>query len=281
MKNFILAFLLFVPMSAYAGPALKTVTDKITYIYYDSADDITMSQAKKKAIERAKIAMIEKHFGSTISQASTSTVKNVDGKSTTEFYQIGTDDVNGEWIETIGEPHFDEIAYKDGMLQIKVTIRGTIREIKTARTQIDVRILRMGTDDENESDAFRFGDNFYISFRSPIDGYAAVFIYSEDSAVQRLLPTPNMNVGSFPVKGGKREVFFETGQQYTAYCERSSEQNTIYVLFSPNRFNHPNDEAREGFPSSLDMMSFQKWLSSTRRQDREMVLVTKTITIRK
>ena len=276
--------------------AQKLMTASGEYTYYAPLN-ITVDQAKSIAIERAKIKMIADNFGTIVGVSNTTTVSNVNGESSVSFLSIGESEVKGEWIETIGTPQVN-VLYQDNMLVVSVKIKGTIRELKSARIQFEARVLRNGIEDKYEDDEYRDGDYMYLSFATPESGYVAVYLYDQQG-VYRLLPLKNQKDGSQTVEAGNRYVFFANKRsqyspelnrqvesvfsEYTMYCNNDNELNRIYVIFSPNRFSHPLDDisVAEDMPAELSFEAFQSWLSKSRRQDNEMSVKIKDITLRK
>lgn len=276
--------------------AQKLMTASGEYTYYAPLN-ITVDQAKSIAIERAKIKMIADNFGTIVGVSNTTTVSNVNGESSVSFLSIGESEVKGEWIETIGTPQVN-VLYQDNMLVVSVKIKGTIRELKSARIQFEARVLRNGIEDKYEDDEYRDGDYMYLSFATPESGYVAVYLYDQQG-VYRLLPLKNQKDGSQTVEAGNRYVFFANKRsqyspelnrqvesvfsEYTMYCNNDNELNRIYVIFSPNRFSHPLDDisVAEDMPAELSFEAFQSWLSKSRRQDNEMYVKIKDITLRK
>lgn len=276
--------------------AQKMLTTSGEYTYY-APSNITVDQAKAIAIERAKIKIIADKFGTIVGVSNSTRVSNVNGESSVSFLSIGESEVKGEWIETKGTPQFDVI-YQDNMLVVNVKIKGTIRELKSARIPFEAKLLRNGTEDKYEDDVFRDGDYMYLSFATPESGYVAVYLYDQ-YGVYRLLPLKNQKNGSQIVESGNRYVFFANNRsqyspelnrqveslysEYTMYCNSDNELNRIYVIFSPNRFSHPLDDisVADDMPAVLSFEAFQSWLSKSRRQDNEMSVKIKDITLRK
>ena len=293
MKKIILLLTMFFPL---VSSAQKLMTASGEYTYYAPLN-ITVDQAKSIAIERAKIKMIADNFGTIVGVSNTTTVSNVNGESSVSFLSIGESEVKGEWIETIGTPQVN-VLYQDNMLVVSVKIKGTIRELKSARIQFEARVLRNGIEDKYEDDEYRDGDYMYLSFATPESGYVAVYLYDQQG-VYRLLPLKNQKDGSQTVEAGNRYVFFANKRsqyspelnrqvesvfsEYTMYCNNDNELNRIYVIFSPNRFSHPLDDisVAEDMPAELSFEAFQSWLSKSRRQDNEMYVKIKDITLRK
>ena len=175
---------------------------------YHVPDNISLEEGKRTALERAKIQAIADAFGTLVSQNNSSIVKNENGKSSVDFLSIGGSDVKGEWIETIGEPMFD-IFYESNMLTIKVSIDGKAREIKNAAIDFEAKLLRNGTEEKYESNEFRNGDDLYLYFKSPINGYLAVYLLDENTQqVFCLLPYKSSGEPAYKIIHDKPYVFF-------------------------------------------------------------------------
>ena len=86
--------------------AQRTATVSAEYTYY-APDNLTLEQAKQKAVQRAMLEAIAAEFGTLVQQMSTTSVTNADGKSFVGYSSLGSSDVRGEWIRTIGQPEFD------------------------------------------------------------------------------------------------------------------------------------------------------------------------------
>lgn len=276
--------------------AQRVLTTSGEYTYY-APSNITLDKAKAIALQRLQTQLIADSFGTTVAVSSSTTIGNEDGDSNVSYLSIGESEVNGEWLETIGEPTW-EIEYRDDMQIVTVSARGRIREIVSASVSFESRILRNGTEDRFEADSFKDGDDFFITFRSPVGGFTAIYLY-DMNGVFRLLPTKNQSEGSQSVEAGEKYIFFankiyqqsvsddriieSVRSEYVLTCEAGTELNRIYVIFSPNYFSHPVDDLMGGqdIPANLSFDDFQRWLSRCRRQDREMVVKTTDISISK
>lgn len=265
---------------------MKTVEGEYTY---HAPENVTMEQAKRTALDRAKIQALADEFGTIVSQSNATRVENKNGQTDVDFLSIGGSDVKGEWIETIGEPTYN-IRYDDGMLVVSVKVKGKAREIISAGIDFQTHILRNGTEDRFESDQFRSGDELYLSFQSPVNGYLAVYLIDAENQAYCLLPYRNQTEGIYPIKANQRYLFFNIKEaplqersyvdEYVMTCERESEQNQIYVIFSPNQFAKAIDnQSNASLPRELPYKDFQKWLVKCRKHDKEMNLRLILITI--
>lgn len=266
---------------------LKTVEGEYTY---HAPENVTMEQAKRTALDRAMIQALADEFGTIVSQSNATRVENKNGQTDIDFLSIGGSEVKGEWIETLGEPQYN-IRYEGDMLIVSVKVKGKAREIVSAGIDFQAKVLRNGTDDKFESDQFRSGDDMYLSFISPVSGYLAVYLVDADNQAYCLLPYRNQSDGIYPVKANQRYLFFNAKDapqnersyvdEYVMTCSRSSEQNQIYVIFSPNQFVKATDNiSDERFPRELNYDDFQKWLVRCRKHDNNMKLALQLITIR-
>ncbi len=268
--------------------AQKTERVTATYTYY-APEHVSIEEARRVALQRAQLQAIADAFGTIVTQTNATTVKNENGKSDVSLLSLGASEVKGEWLRTDGEPEY-EIAYEDGMLAVTVRVKGVIREIVNAAVDFQARVLCNGTEDRFERDVFRDGDDLYLSFQSPVDGYLTVYLLDAEGTAYCLLPYRGDTGGRVAVKGNRRYVFFsvddvpagERGMvdEYVMTCGNGKELNQIYVIFSPQLFTKAVDYAGEGLqPRELPYEEFQQWLFNCRKQDREMRVEVKNIVI--
>lgn len=267
---------------------VKTVVGE--YIYHAS-EDVSVERAKRTALERAQLEAIAEVFGTDIYQYNSTRMLNKNGHSDIDFQSISSSDVKGEWIETIDEPVYI-ISYDDNMLVVKCRVKGKVREIVSAAIDIKAKVLRNGIEDRFESSEFRSGDDMFLSFQSPVDGFLAVYLLDDNGDAFCLLPYRNQTDGIQKVMANTPYLFFSAKHvplserslvdEYTLTCEHSIENNQLYVIFSPNAFAKANDnDMGELLPREIDSKSFQKWLAKVRRKDKDMNFISKQITITK
>lgn len=261
------------------------------YTYY-APTSVSLDQARQIALDRAKIQLIADEFGTVVSSTNITRIANTNGTSDIQMTTLGESEVKGEWIETIGEPKY-EIGYENDMLYVKVSISGKIREIVSASIDIKAKLLRNGVEDKFESDQFRSGDDMYLSFQSPVDGYLTVYLYDGDDTVFCLLPYQSQSVGQIPVQANQRYVFFSCKEsqnissnlvdEYALTCTKELELNRLYVIFSPNLYSKAVDAQSNtmSLPRMLGFNEFQKWLSTSRTRDTQMTLNVINLTITK
>jgi hypothetical protein len=265
--------------------------------YYAPAN-VTIEQAKQIALDRARMDAIEKKFGMIVSQQNSTVVTNENGKSSVIFISVGGSEGKAEWIGDSQDPKYDDIKHiKDAsgedMMIVSVSVCGEAREITKAGIDFSTKILRNGTEAKYEDDKFKHKDDFYLMFRSPVNGYLAVYL-SDMEKVYCLLPYMNEGSGKRKIKSGKDYVFFSekhaepsetnTVTEYILTCEKQIEQNFVYIIFSPNEFTKANDYRAENetvLPRELSYVDFQKWLSNNRKRDKDMEVRIISVTITK
>lgn len=288
VKKYLCCFICIVFSICCFSQKIKTVDGEYTYVV---PENVNLDKAKYIALERLKIQLIEEEFGATVSQSNSTLVKNNNGKSDVDFVSIGGSKVNGEWIETIGTPRYN-IYYENNMLVVSVKAKGRIREIISTAVDVKSLVLRNGIEDRFESDTFKSGDDLYISFQSPTNGYLVVYLVDTEQRAFCLLPYQNMKEGFFNVEANKRYVLFSTQtaaselkpyvDEYTMTCTHDQEINQLYVIFSTSPFVKAiDDKLEKELPRELSNEDFQKWLAKYRTRDTNMVVKKTTITIRK
>ncbi len=269
--------------------AQKTERVTATYTYY-APEHVSIEEARRVTLQRAQLQAIADAFGTIVTQSNATRVKNENGKSDVSLLSLGASEVRGEWLRTDGEPEYD-IAYEDGMLAVTVRVKGVIREIVNAAVDFQAKVLRNGTEDRFEGEEFRNGDDLYLSFRSPVDGFLTVYLLDAEGTAYCLLPYRNDTGGRVAIEGNRHYVFFSLDDvpaeersivdEYTMTCSRDGELNQIYVIFSPQLFTKAVDYAGEGLqPRELPYEEFQEWLFKCRKQDPEMRVEVKGILIK-
>lgn len=253
---------------------------------YEVSDNTSPIEAKYETIRRAQIEAIGKTFGNIVTDESKSYIREKNGESRTDFFSLGECDIKGEWIETIGDTIWETPIHKDNSTIYCVKLEGKIRELTAARIDYEYKVLINGTDPEKNEirkNAFKDGDNMYLYFKAPIDGYLAVYNvdYDDNMTTQRILPYQEQPGGIYKIKADSLYFFFseehesaETKTYVNKLKMRSRtnhDYNQFYIIFSPNSFVKANDShLEENMPAVLDYGDFQKWLAKNRKHDRRM-----------
>ncbi|MDR2466166.1 MAG: DUF4384 domain-containing protein [Prevotellaceae bacterium] len=262
---------------------------------YCAPENVSLEQARLFVLQQAKLAALAERFGTIISRIASTTMEN-DGKGRSELSVAvyGGSDVKGEWLKDI-KVEYDKPYYENDMLVLRVSVCGTAREIVGARVDFSAKILRNGTDNKYESDSgsFRHGDDIYLSFRSPVDAFLAVYLLDNTSHTAFcLLPYKGDPRGRARVEAGRDYVFFSKEHadpdekpivnEYKMTCSKSPEHNAMYFIVSTCEFTKANDmDLKDTLPRELPSADFHEWLLKNRRNDRNMKVEMRSITIKK
>ncbi len=278
---YILFFLLCLSLPATAK-TIKTVEG--TYTFY-APSTMSMQQAEQEAIRRAQINALASAFGRIIVENTTSIQTEQDEL----FYQEGNSHVKGEWIETIGEPKIERGFYENGFY-VTCTIKGKAREIVSAKTDIDIKVLCNHPDADFEHTEFKNGDRLYVSIKAAENGYITIYLYDKKAdIVSCLLPYPWDNNSVNAIKRDKKYVLFSKSLnelpakavEYVMNCTDDMEVNTLYVLFSRKEFSKPtlNVTGNKRTIGNLSYTQFQRWLTKCQSENETLQIIKKNINI--
>ena len=267
---------------ALVGNAQKAVSVSGEYRYV-VPENVSITEAKSTAIERARNEAMAKEFGTVVSQTNTTTTKVVGDKVETGFISMGGTESKGLWLSDIKEPEVRTF-YENDVLVVTAKVWGKAREIKNSETEMDIKILCNGVESEN----FKNNDKFSIDFKVASKGYVAVFLRDENlDPIYCLLPYENENGEVRAVKSGTKYNFLSTKDPVYPFREetilvtdKTVEFNTILVVFSKNQFSLPMSEEGEYVPE-IPSDKFLKWLNKNRINDETMQVIEKTVEIRK
>lgn len=257
------------------------------YTFY-SSESTTIEEAKRVAIDRAKIQAIADAFGTKISQNATTAIINHKHHSETQFFMIGTSDIKGEWIETIGEPKFS-VKYEASLLAINCKIRGKIREIIQPELELEANLLKNGLTSNYESSDFRDGDELFIRFKSSLNGNIMIFLI-QNNVVYRLLPYNRSPHLEYPISAEKNYTFFSKSScddtnfidEYELYAENQIDAACIMILYTPNSIGAaPITSGMYDEPFSMELEHFNKWLVKKRNKDVYSRVIVLPLTIKK
>ena len=285
MKVFIVLLFLLFPFVLHAQRTQKVCGE---YTFYAEGNQ-SPNEAKRAALEGAKLQAIANEFGTVISQSITQQESVLDGTERNYFSQLSASEVKGEWIEDIGEPEYD-ISFVQNMLVVKCKVCGRARELSNEAADFTVSVLRNGTEVRYADVRFREGDDMFLLFRAPADGYVAVYLVDEAPTAYCLLPYMGNPDGQHAVEHDKEYVFFspdkarkgEQVDEYTLTCSNDIERNQLYVIYSPEPFTKALDKQHdEALPRQLSYEDFNRWLGDRRRRDARMGVKVIHIEIKK
>lgn len=149
MRRAVILLLTLLTTSVFAQK-VKTVEGEYTY---HAPENVTIEQARRIALERAKIQALADEFGTIVQQQNVTRVENSNGESTTDFFSVGGSEVKGEWLGDEDEPEY-KISYDDNMLVVTCRVKGKARELVSAKIDFQARVLRNGTEDKFEDSEF-------------------------------------------------------------------------------------------------------------------------------
>ena len=261
---------------------------------YIMPDNQTPEEARIIALKRAKLEALAKKYGTNIIQIDDIFVTDGNDQSKTSLYSLGESEVKGEWVKTIDEKVEEQIV--DGHYIFKAWVKGEAREVEFSKVDVETHLLRNGKEDWYEAVDNRFfdGDDFYVSFRSPIKGYLAIFWLDHNRNACRIIPEGDEEL--FSIKRNKRYVFMDDeSKKFILITNRRQEINQVYIIFSPNEIVLPmdeqiadksdftryqKDEYRNISPLPfIPFEKFQKWIVRLRKKDPQVQVVTDFIKI--
>lgn len=258
---------------------------------YWASPYMTAMEAKAEAIKNAKIEAIAKKFSKIVTSNSYVGMDIVAGQEHTLFSSLDECEVRGEWLYDLEPPRIVRWEpQEDYSALITVRVKGKAREIVSAPVKFESKILRNGTDDRAESTEFTELDKFYMSFRSPENGYLAIYMLDDEGRAFRLLPYTNSDEPAYRVQHDKRYTFFtreDGGNGIQAHCQQPVEFNHIYTIFSPIEFTKPLDKgvsrADDGalLPPMLTLQEFQKWFVGIRKYNSKLSVNRTTIKVKR
>lgn len=237
---------------------------------------------------------LEEHFGlDVVGITSTMQRNRQEGQkvsSSSDVFSMRETAVRGEWIETIKQKVLDK-TFEKGFWHVRVYIEGRARNHSTDKPEIQYAFINNAHDKQNR-DQYYDGDDIFLRFTSPVSGALCVYLVDTEQNAYCLLPYQSNAVGYQPIEANKDYLFFSemvdpNADEYTLNTMQSSEQNALYVIFSPNTFTKAVDKQAgtnwrdEQLPRFLSYEDLMKWLARNQTRDENMVVRREVVTIRK
>jgi len=310
-KYLISAMVLFCTVNTWAQDIKIVQTKgKAQVQWYPERESLT--QAKENAVDRAKINALENAFGTLVMEGNSIYIVNKTTGTKTEtnstFKTIGNTAVKGEIIQIL-KTDIKETKRKEKINRKKVEItyidcEVTLEAKELTDTKIDViayplnsiKIIRPNT-------VFYEGDDLFLYFKSPVNGFVTVFLDDRKQA-QCLLPYRKMPKGieeAMPVVADKEYIFFSDKREhnyfeddffaedtYALTSETEKDLNELYVIFSKQPLNKPFlNEAGEGMnkvellPRVVNSGTFKEWLIKIQQTRRDIQIIKEIISIEK
>lgn len=282
-KCFLLFFsIIFLNLSGYAQDLKKTTgMAKVRIESY-----MTKDEAYEKAEELAMIDAIEKIFGTYVEQQTDIIIES----GRTNYHIIGTTKVKGEWIRTIDKEFREEIQVVDGdygkqnITWVYCEIKGIVKKLIP---KADIHFLTLNCPaTECRTNSYYSGEQLYLYFKSPINGYLSVFL-DDGKKIYRLLPYNTMNADNLNavfIEADKIYILFSMSKEHDyfpgfhvdeleLFTYSYQEYNYLYLVFAEEPFVKPLlnksvelPEYKDNFklPKSLSKREFQEWISDNR-----------------
>lgn len=245
--------------------------------------EIPLNKAKQIAIDKARNVAIANEFGQVVSQSVNTTIHTSDTMSNTQTNSYASTESKAVWLSDTKAPEI-MITYENDVMVIIASVCGKARELKTAEVEIKMQVLNK----DIETERFKNNDEVAICFKSPVDGYVAIFFREDDTGIiSCMMPYENEGGNVRKVKSNKEYFFLSAKDPVYPYQEatilvtnKTMEFDTFILVFSQNPFYMPASNIGEFVPE-LSIDNFQKWLRKNRINDNTMQIIEKTIEIHK
>lgn len=265
------------PLSVLAQKPVK-VHGTATLVVSEN-DNLTPMEAKRECINRARYEAIKEAFGEVIS-SNTEMIDAVDkdGKDLNSFIQETNMSARAEWIEDLKEPSV-KLDVQEGRIIYSAEVWGKAREIPTSQIDFNWKVICGDKNDDEENLKFCNKQRIYIKFRTPVEGYVAIYLLdSTNKEASCLLPYKNNPRGQHKVQAGKDYIFFDNecdprAVNYRLTTNEPVEMDQIVFIFSPNPFTKCNEITGDRkHPNSLSIEDFEIWLKKLKHRDTEVVV---------
>lgn len=255
---------------------------------YHAPIDVSIEQAKAIALERARLQCLADEFGTIVNQSNSTIIRTSNGQTDMSQFSLGGTEVKGEWLGDLRAPvyqiRYDEV---NECNIVHVRVVGKARAITGAKIDIESKILCNGHSARHEREVFYEGDQLFMSFLSPVDGYLCVYLVDEEANAFCLLPYETDSNGSQRVQSNKNHIFFskqlstnpELVDEYVMSCAHDNESNVFYIIFSPNSFTKSVDYSSYTSLQQLSYEDMQTWLLDVQSKDAQLQVIRKTIRI--
>jgi hypothetical protein len=269
--------------------------------------DLSEKQMFQEALENARIAALEKAFGTAVSNENSLLIKNnqVGTKVTVEqrFISYGKTKVYGEILSNNSEPIY---TWKivDGIKTLYCNIDVQVRQLDENRPNFSCKILDCDNNASNcESDVFKNMSHMYVSFNAGNSGYLYLFL-EDEQGFYCLLPyknLPDSMRNGYPIERTKTNIFFSPskgafGNQNNRLVDeivlattQQLEINKLIVVYSlkPMQFpvskileQQPTVKEESETPTFIEKTVFLDWLYRLRIKRPEIAVEEKYVLIK-
>ena len=266
-------------------------------------DEMSVDQAKRVAVQEAKLAALAAEFGTMVGQSTRTKIVTNNGETSTRFASLSNSFVNGVWVADRSEPSLD-IIYEGRDRWIECKVKGEAKPLEKAPvnfTAKPVSCLNPGC----ATQEFKQDDLLYLYFKSPVDGYLSVYLDDEKNC-QMLLPYQDMKESVMEIEADKEYYLFSSRfdylgdpslvDEYPLYTNYDYEVDLLYVIFSTKKYFKADmydadavyeasqniiDTEFSDFPKFSPSEEFQTWLTENLIRNDEMYLEVIDIAISK
>lgn len=289
MKIALIILILFFTKSLFGQSNIKTETGVFET---ELSNNESKDAAKKRAKEGAIINALEKAFGTAVFQGNSLFVKNVTTgektQTTTGFNTIAETYVKGEVIEELSI-EFSEIPFekiinkkKEFGTIIKCELKIKAAEYSEPTANFDAFSLNCTDTTNCKTTSFKKNEDFFLYFKSPKNGYLAIFIDDNESSSLLFPYVSNREkyYDGYPIIQNKAYFLFSNEKQFNTdklivdelTWETRENLEKLTIIFSPNKFDLPDLKSKKSYeiPQSLPSVDFNKWLIQLRKKSKEI-----------
>lgn len=258
---------------------IKTVEGSSRYVVPRT---LSLEEAESVALQRAITDALAAEFGTIVQSEVWTEIYNDSEYSDASAWENGLNFVKGEWIETIGKPEIKHSISSEGYV-VEIKVKGKAAAIEAHEVDIKATVKQSNGNEVSVNQKFISGNNLIVDFKSPVDGYLAIFLADAQSNVMQLLPFAGESVPATEVEGGRSYSFFSDNsgvheEKYNLYTDSKKERNVLYILFSTKKFTKPLTEICAGV-SLISSENFRKWLSRQRASNSSLQTIVSPILI--
>ncbi len=314
---FIFLFFVYFTVSSQENKMIKVKGKSLVQWYPDVE---SLNATKERALQIAKINALENAYGVLVIQGNTVYVENKKTgekvETNTTFKMIGSTAVKGEIVQVV-KTDFKEIKKKEKVAGLKkktityieCKVELHTKELKDTKIELETfplnttKIIKPITD-------FYEGDDLFLYFRSPVNGFLTVYLDDTDNA-HCLLPYTKMPKGleeAMPIVADKEYLLFSDKPEfnyfeeddffaedtYELYSSSEKDINRLYVIFSKKPLNKPIlkdnsaieillelDKENYTLPRVIKSNNFQEWLLKIQQIRDDLVIKNIIISIEK
>ena len=287
MKRVFLVILYLYSLGTLIAQSVINVSGEYTYV---APVNVSIEDAKRIALERARLQCLADRFGTMVNQSNSTIIHSVDGNSEVSHFSLGGTEVKGEWLGDTKPPVY-KISYDEANESnvVYVKVYGKARAIAGDKIDLSIKILCNGITPRHERETLYEGDQLFLSFISPVSGYVCVYLVDEELNVYCLLPYEDSRYGAQPVEANQNHLFFskelspepQIVDEYVMSCTHNGESNVFFIIFSPNELTKAIDHSSYSSLYQLTYEGLQEWLLDIQIRDPKVQVVRRTIIINK